>query len=73
MADRKRNISKFDPDSKEWKHTEPIEGSEELTEQIIPESGLIKELVEQSGTLDESLEEQSVDPDNKMIHSLLST
>jgi len=73
MADRKRNISKFDKDSGEWKKTEPIDGSEELTEQIIPEGGLIEELVEQSGTLDESLDEQSVEPDNKMIDSLLST
>ena len=55
------------------KKEEPVDGSEELTEQILPEGGLIEELVEQSGTLDESLDEQSVEPDNKMINSLLST
>ena len=45
----------------------------ELTKQIIPEGGLIEELVDETGDEAEAPEEQSVDPDSKMVNSLLST
>jgi len=49
MAERKRNISKFDKDSGEFVST-----YENGDEDVLPAGGLIDELVEETGTVDES-------------------
>jgi MoxR-like ATPase len=66
MAERKRNISKFDKDSGEFVST-----YENGDEDVLPAGGLIEELIEETGTVDESPDPDPVD--EKMVDSVLST